>query len=73
MGSIGIVARQLQSIVSFYATTEVKVPPTVEIPATIFTLVFPKINSDFACEFIVDLIHIVHHKDVLGRDGAVGL
>ena len=73
MGSIRVVARQLQSVVGFYATTEVEVPPTVKIPATVFTLVFTKINSDFGREFIVDLIHIVHHKDVLGRDGAVGL
>jgi hypothetical protein len=73
MGSIRVVARQLQSIVNFYATTEVKVPPTVKIPAAVFTLVFTKIHSDFGREFIVDLIHVVHHKDVLGRDGAVGL
>jgi hypothetical protein len=73
MGSIRVVARQLQSIISFYATTEVKVPLTVKIPATVFTLVLTKINSDYGREFIVDLIHIVHHKDVLGRDGAVGL
>jgi hypothetical protein len=73
MGSIGVVPSQLQSIVNFYRTTEIKVPPTVKIPATVFTLVFAKINSDFGLEFVVDLIHIVHHKDVLGRDGGVGL
>ena len=31
-----------------------------------------KINRDLGRELIIDLVHVVHHEYVFGRDGAVG-
>ncbi len=71
--SIRVVAGELQRVVRLHRTAHVEVAAVVQRPAAVFGLLRAKIDGQLLFERSVDLIQKVHHHDVLGWNGAVGL
>src|SRR6185295_18226606 len=68
-----IVAGEFQGIVNFYRTTDFRGPAVIERPTAVASLVSAQIRSEFALEFVIDLAQVVHHQDIFGGNGAIGL
>ena len=68
-----IVARDLEGVIDLDRAAEVEVPTVVERPATVRCLMGAQVDSDFCFEPLINLIHEVHHEDILSWNGAVRL
>ena len=73
MGQLGIVASKLQRIVGFYGTTDLGAAAAEKGPTTVPSLANAEVGDQFPLELFVGLAHIVHHQDILGGDGTIGL
>ena len=69
----GQVPGKLQGIVRLDRAAHIEVPAVEQGPTAVPGLVPAQVHGDARLEGPVDLVHEVHHEDVLGRDGAVGL
>ena len=69
----GVVAGQFQRVVHLDRAAQVHGPAVVQVPATIGLLAAAQIDGQLGGEVAVDLAHVMHHQQVFGRDGAVGL
>ncbi len=45
----------------------------IERPAAVVGLVLAQVDRELALERRLDLVQVMHHQDVFGRDGAIGL
>ena len=72
-GRCRTVTGKLQRIVGFYRATDLGISAVVERPTAVLALMSAQVGGEFTLERRVDLVHIVHHQDVLGRDGTIGL
>src|SRR6185437_9076359 len=70
---VRIVPGELQRIVGLDRAADIELPSMIEGPAAVGRLLLAQIDSELALESRVDLIQIMHHQDVFGGNGAVGL
>ncbi len=71
VGGIGAVPGHFKRQVGLDGTAYVEAAPRKKRPAVVRFLAGADIVGQFPFERSVDLVHVVHHQDVLGRDGAV--
>ena len=72
-GASGLVAGELQGVVGLDRAADIEVAAVIERPAAVLGLCGAQVAAELRLQRRVDLVQEVHHHDVLGRDGAVGL
>src|SRR6185437_10059877 len=73
MWRVGIVTDQLQRVIGFDRTAQVELAAEVKRPAAVPALSLSQVDRELALELRLDLIQEMHHQDVFGRNGAIGL
>ena len=67
------VTGKLERIVAFHRATDFSAAAVVKRPTAAFELMSAQIRSELAFEPLVELVGVMHHQNILGRNGAIGL
>ena len=73
MGFVRVISCQFQGIVNLDRTTQVEPTAVKEGPSTVIGLMVPKVGSHLRLKLLVNLVHVMHHQDVFGRNGTIRL
>src|SRR6266576_4603034 len=73
MRQFRLVTGELQRIVGLYRATDFSAAAVVKRPDTVLALASAQICGEFGFEIPVDLAHVVHHQNILGGNGTIGL